>query len=207
MHSDRKTPWGVKQNAEGVHLIMGINKKAIALTAMFLFIVQTGRAYAMPVYSPVNSVYAETSANMELEISKRLWSRGSDLVTVPEIDYDSIQAYAREFIGCRYVYGASGPNKFDCSGFTMYVFNHFGINLPHSASAQSSKGISIISKEELMTGDLVFFKTSGLKRITHVGMYLSDGEFIHSASKGVMVNSLDEAYYKKRYVTASRVIN
>ena len=53
---------------------------------------------------------------------------------------DEIVAYAKQYLGCKYVYGGSGPSTFDCSGFTMYVFKHFGVNLSHSATAQSKNG-------------------------------------------------------------------
>ncbi len=108
--------------------------------------------------------------------------------------------------GTKYRYGGVSPERgFDCSGFTMYVFNMFGIELPHQSKAQNKEGYWI-PKEELRAGDLVFFNTDG-SGISHVGIYLGDGEFVHSATdKGVVRNRLNESYYAKRYVSARRIL-
>lgn len=110
-----------------------------------------------------------------------------------------------ELIGTRYKSAGSTTSGFDCSGFTMFIFNKFGVDLPHQSKSQSKKGYTI-DKSELRPGDLVFFNTDG-KGISHVGIYLGNDEFIHSASNvGVVKNNMNEKYYKARYVTASRVV-
>ena len=111
-----------------------------------------------------------------------------------------------DLLGVKYKYGGTTDKGFDCSGFTMYVYQSFGIELPHQSKAQAEKG-SFVDKNELRKGDLVFFNTDG-KGISHVGIYLGDGEFVHSASnKGVVKNKLSESYYEKRYVTARRILD
>ena len=117
--------------------------------------------------------------------------------------------YAKKYLGCKYVYGASGPNTFDCSGFTMYVLKNFGVKLSHSATAQSRVGTHI-AKENLQPGDLVFFTDyetgSG---IGHCGIYIGDGNFIHASSGTgycVKISTLTSGSYLKRYETARRVI-
>ena len=126
----------------------------------------------------------------------------------PETDKlaEKIIDYAKTFLGCRYSYGSSGPKKFDCSGFTMYVFNHFAIDLPHNSASQGKKGTAV-SKNELKPADLVFFKTNG-KSISHVGIYMGNGKFIHASTGGrkVEITSLSDTYYAKRYVTARRIL-
>ncbi|MEF3303260.1 C40 family peptidase [Paenibacillus sp. GYB003] len=110
-----------------------------------------------------------------------------------------------EQIGVKYKSAGATPSGFDCSGFTMYIFNKIGIELPHQSKSQATKG-SWVDKKDLRPGDLVFFNTDG-KGISHVGIYLGDDEFIHSATDdGVVKNKLSEKYYKNRYVTARRVI-
>ena len=111
--------------------------------------------------------------------------------------------YAYNFLGRPYVYGANGPNAFDCSGFTSYVYRHFGVSLTRTASSQFSAG-SAVSRNNLAPGDLVFFNTVGY--LGHVGLYIGGGDFIHAASSGrVKISSLSEGYYRTRYAGARRV--
>ena len=115
---------------------------------------------------------------------------------------------ARKELGKPYIYGSSGPKGYDCSGFTSYVFSStLGIKLNRSSIDQAKNGVEV-SRENLLPGDLVFFKTTGA-RIGHAGIYIGNNEMIHASSgrRVVMISSLDEAYYKTRYVTARRVLN
>jgi murein DD-endopeptidase / murein LD-carboxypeptidase len=111
-----------------------------------------------------------------------------------------------ELMGTKYKYGGVSPETgFDCSGFTKYVFSKFGFNLTHQSKAQNKEGYWI-PKEDLRQGDLVFFNTDG-SGISHVGIYLGDGEFVHSATdKGIVKNKLSEKYYVKTYVSARRIL-
>ncbi len=114
---------------------------------------------------------------------------------------------AKKYLGSRYVYGGSSPSGFDCSGFTMYIYKQFGVNLPHSATAQSSKGTKV-EKKNLQPGDIVFFtnyKTG--KGIGHCGIYIGGGQFIHASTEktGVITTSLNNGSHAKRYVTAVRI--
>ena len=87
-------------------------------------------------------------------------------------------AYAKQYLGCPYVYGAAGSKSFDCSGFTMYVYKHFGISLPHGATSQSRYGTKV-SKSNLKAGDIVFLTDyeTGVG-IGHCGIYIGNGNFI-----------------------------
>ena len=128
----------------------------------------------------------------------------------PASSTSSVQAVlnlAYSKIGSPYVWGAEGPNSFDCSGFTYYVFrNAAGVSLPRTSSAQSGYG-KTVSKSNLQPGDLVFFNTSG-KGVSHVGIYVGGGNMIHSPSSGktVSVTSINSSYYSSRFVTAKRVL-
>jgi cell wall-associated NlpC family hydrolase len=109
-------------------------------------------------------------------------------------------------IGTKYVSGGISTNGFDCSGFTMYVFDKIGINLPHQSGSQYQMGTSV-SRDEMRPGDLVFFNTSG-KGVSHVGIYVGDGQFAHaSTTRGVTISSLSDSYYVNRYVGAKRIMS
>ncbi|MCC0671539.1 C40 family peptidase [Clostridioides sp. ES-S-0145-01] len=116
---------------------------------------------------------------------------------------------AKSKLGCKYVYGATGPNKFDCSGFTQWCYkNALGITIPRVSASQGNAGKGV-DKSNLQLGDLVFFSSNGPKgKINHVGMYIGNNEFIHSPHTGdvVKISSLNGSYYKKNYVRARRFI-
>jgi peptidoglycan DL-endopeptidase CwlO len=99
-----------------------------------------------------------------------------------EISSSAVVAYASNFIGTPYAWGGNGPDTFDCSGFTSYVFRHFGISLPRTASGQQGVGVSV-SKSDLQPGDLVFFGSPA----HHVGIYVGNGCYIHSPKTGDVV--------------------
>ena len=121
-----------------------------------------------------------------------------------------IADFAKQYVGYRYVYGGSTPKGgFDCSGLTMYVYKQFGINLPHSATAQSKIGTKV-EKSNIQPGDLVFFSDyRTYKGIGHVGIYIGDNKFVHASTEktGVITSSLTSGSYVKRYVTATRLTN
>lgn len=120
---------------------------------------------------------------------------------------ESIVRTASRFHGVRYRWGGSSRSGFDCSGFTRYVFRHkAGVDLPHSASAQFRRG-KPVSRSELKPGDLVFFQTYR-RGASHVGIYIGNGKFIHASSAGgrVRVDSLNDGYYRQRYLGARRVV-
>ena len=117
-----------------------------------------------------------------------------------------IVAFAKKYLGSKYVYGGSSPSGFDCSGFTSYVYKNFGYSLTRTSSGQSSQG-KAVSKSELQLGDLVCFsKSSGSKKIGHVGIYIGGGKFIHAANarKGVIISNLTGSGFY--FVKARRII-
>ncbi len=111
-------------------------------------------------------------------------------------------------LGKPYVSADTGKRGYDCSGFTYSMYlNVLGIKLNRSSSDQVKNGVEV-KRDELIPGDLVFFRTTG-KGIGHVGLYIGDNNMIHASSgrKQVTISSLDEAYYKARYVTGRRILN
>jgi cell wall-associated NlpC family hydrolase len=110
---------------------------------------------------------------------------------------------ALRFLGVPYAFGGTSSAGFDCSGFVQHVFAMLGIGLPRTADAQYDVGRPAIGGPR--PGDLVFFDTYG--GVSHVGIYLGRGQFVHaSSSRGVMVSRLSESYWASRYVGAKRLI-
>ncbi|MFS0688564.1 C40 family peptidase [Sporosarcina sp. 179-K 8C2 HS] len=120
-------------------------------------------------------------------------------------DTASISETASSLVGIKYAYGGTTTAGFDCSGYVNYVFKQHGINLSRTSSGMYASGTKV-DKSDLEEGDLVFFNTSG-KGVSHVGIYIGDGEFAHSSSsKGVSIAKLnDPHYWGKRYVGAKRI--
>ena len=112
--------------------------------------------------------------------------------------------YAKSFLGTRYVWGGASPSGFDCSGFTMYVYDHFGYRMSHGASDQLY-AFTRVSSAQRLPGDLVFFSYGG-GDISHVGIYLGGGAFIHATSNGGVKISYFDGYYSSTYVGAVRIL-
>ncbi len=109
--------------------------------------------------------------------------------------------------GVPYVSGGTTPYGFDCSGFTQYVYRKLGIELRRSVLGQLQNGV-VVSKDELQTGDLIFFQnTTGWGHFaSHVGIYIGNGKLIHAGSNGIAVVNFSDAYYTYHYMCARRII-
>ena len=117
---------------------------------------------------------------------------------------DKLVSLAKSKLGCKYVWGATGPNQFDCSGLTSWCYKQVGISIPRT-SLEQSKGGKAVSKSNLQPGDLLFWKTTSAE-VGHVGMYIGNNQFIHAPnkSKPVKCDSLSNSYYSSRFVRARR---
>ncbi|MGB3860922.1 MAG: NlpC/P60 family protein [Candidatus Aminicenantaceae bacterium] len=115
---------------------------------------------------------------------------------------DEIVSTARRFIGVPYSWGGTSLQQgFDCSGLTMAVYELNGLKLPRSSKDQFTAGTPI-SRSQLAKGDLVFFATSQGQKVTHVGIYTGDGQFIHAPGKDkrIHIDSLLKGYFKTHYM-------
>jgi cell wall-associated NlpC family hydrolase len=167
--------------------------------------------YIHPDYFTVKEVKSKTgtaasgSAPVEDPSSPASEVSGSDVSDIRL----SVVEFAKKYLGVKYRSGGRSPSTgFDCSGFVYYVFRNFGYTLNPGASNQMDK-VSLISKSELLPGDLVFFNTGSSRRASHVGIYIGDNKFIHAVSPGksVAISSLSESYYSKYYVGSGRVLS
>lgn len=115
-------------------------------------------------------------------------------------------SYARTWMGTPYVYGGSSRSGTDCSGFTMQCFAAVGYSLSHGARSQYAAATPVTVAQR-KAGDLVFFTGPGQSGITHVGIYLGSGQFIHaSTSRGVTIDSINGSYFSRYYVGAGRIL-
>ena len=128
---------------------------------------------------------------------------------------DSIIDYAKRFMRIPYHVGGNGPDKFDCSGFTSFVFRHFGIKLSRTVNGQLDNGwMMILDPKQLRRGDLVFFGSRrAVNRLGHVAIVVDNHPekhqftFIHATVKlGVTISTSTEKYYRLRYLTACRIL-
>lgn len=130
-----------------------------------------------------------------------------------DLQIDNLLSFAHKFKGVPYRLGANGPHRFDCSGFTSYVYKEFGYKLARRASLQVNNGEKV-ERGNLKPGDLVFFGGRGNRRgIGHVGIITevdTDGNgfsFIHASTRnGITINHSTDSYYRVRYRGACRII-
>lgn len=135
--------------------------------------------------------------------------RNSLAQTAMEYNKENMLINAKKHLGGKYVWGGTHPKGFDCSGYTQYIYKKEGVDIPRTAYEQSKVGKEV-SRFRLKKGDLLFFLTDKSRNIpvTHVGMYIGDGKFIHAASKrkGIIITSLDDSRYSLLFVKATRII-
>lgn len=141
---------------------------------------------------------ASLAASRARAASYRHSSGGGDNYPTPSIPaHGDVVAYAKSRIGCPYVWAASGPNAFDCSGLAMWCYGKVGISLPHSSREQYNSG-QHVSRKDLEPGDLVFFGSP----IHHVGIYVGGGEMIEAPYTGARVRYASA--FRSDYVGACR---
>jgi lipoprotein Spr len=167
------------------------------------------------VYKNSNELVATSTLVKKSSLSKSsLESLSSSLVGyVPssnnsnEAISDEVMYKVIEYLNTPYLWGGTSKRGIDCSAFVQTVmYQSIGIMLPRTSNEQSNVG-SDVTRSELKFGDLLFFDTMSRGRVSHVGIYLSDGYFVHSGSKtGVAVASLDSDFYSRVYLRAKRVI-
>lgn len=165
-------------------------------------------AKAVYSYTNISTIYKEKYINENSAFYKHCNNYASSIETNKDLEdkKSDVVKCAYKLIGKPYVYGAAGPNEFDCSGLTQYVYKSTGKNISRTTYTQVKEGVEV-SKKDLKPGDLVFFNTSSY--MSHVGIYVGNGSFIHAPRTGkpVTISTLNEGYYCERFATARRIIN
>jgi cell wall-associated NlpC family hydrolase len=157
------------------------------------------REYAVAEQTSVRTAIKEV-ASIRAAATKVTLSRGSSSVNSVASN-DNVVAYASNFLGTPYLWGGISPSTgFDCSGFTQYVYKHFGVSVGRTTYDQIKDGVGV-SRDQLQPGDLVFFGKGG--NPTHMGMYVGNGAYIHSPRTGdvIKISPVD----RPDYITARRV--
>lgn len=167
--------------------------------------------------SLIYMIFTVTS-NFKTPLNKAEYiANGQQYVTL--IKGRDLKAYSDTFLGMHYLWGGTTPaisdasgkymsGGFDCSGFVVYAYKHFGIDLPRTTMEQVNEGISINIKD-LKDGDLVFFMTNPALpyQVSHVGIYIGNNKFIHSPKSGEVIKISElTGYYKEKFVIGKRII-
>lgn len=126
---------------------------------------------------------------------------------------ESVVQTALQYLGARYSLGSTGPNVFDCSGFTSYIYRKANVSILRTSRSQFTQGTPIARIADLKKGDLVFFGGRGNARsVGHVGIVTEvdpsgdNFSFVHASLKGVKVSNSNERYYNRRYLGARRIV-
>ena len=132
-------------------------------------------------------------------------STPSGIVQSGTVTGDQIAAKAKQYLGVPYQWGGASPSGFDCSGFVYYVLTSLGIKVSRTITPMYSEGRAV-SKSDLQPGDVVFFQNTYKEGLSHVGIYVGGGQFIHSPQSGQVVSfaNLNSSYYVKHYYGAVR---
>jgi len=156
---------------------------------------------------PKNHIYRQ---NNNIRINENILPqvrRDSSYVQNNNIN-ENIENTAKALLGTDYQYGANGPYQYDCSSFTKHVFAKQGINIPRVSRDQAQRG-QYVRANQLQKGDLVFFDSKKSAKVSHVGIYLGRGDFIHASSSKdkVTISNLNSNYYSKHFKWGRRMTN
>jgi cell wall-associated NlpC family hydrolase len=146
------------------------------------------------------------SLKRELEYAKYNTPQSINKQSNSRLLPDRIEKEAKSLLGIRYKYGATGPSQYDCSGFTKHVFSSQGITIPRTSKEQAKVG-KYLRYSELKKGDLIFFRSNHSSKVSHVGIFIGNGKFIHASSskKKVVISNMNSNYVVTHFKWGRRV--
>ena len=152
------------------------------------------------------SATAASAAPLDTPIP-HLAASSSQAVTKPDPGAE-LADFAQQYVGTPYRWGGASPAGFDCTGFVMWVYSQFGVSMPHNEAGQMASG-ERVSADDLQPGDVLIFANTYRAGLSHTGIYVGDGEFVHAADErhGVTVSALWDSYWGPRLVGATRAIS
>jgi len=163
----------------------------------------------LSVYVLISLVSCGTAKKIDKNVDYRVLARAAIRLgfDIDEDDNWPLLIEASSWIGVPYKYGGEDRRGVDCSGLTRGVCrNVYNTELHRTSYEQYKRDVKKVSKSDLASGDLVFFSTERKGAVSHVGIYLKDGMFIHaSSSKGVVVSNLDQSYYKNNFISGGKL--
>lgn len=185
-----------------------LNTIAPQLTYLYFSVHNVSKFTFMIVLSYLFSDYLFASTKQSTSGKSKWANQDNSVVNKPSGHMDNLVSRAHELIGTPYKWGGASVSKgFDCSGLIVYLFrSEAGINIPRTTASMLSSPAKTIYRNQLKSGDAVFFKHNGANRMRHVGIYIGGGRFIHSprTGKSIRIDSLNNSYWNKSYYTAKR---
>lgn len=167
----------------------------------------TDIGWAVKQSGPISTVYRQYFPNVSKIFDIPVYDGQGQYIGGSDPLGPKIVEFAKTLLGVPYVFGGDGPNGFDCSGFTRYVYKHVAnIDLPRTAVQQYEKGTPV-SIQDLRAGDLVFWSNTYKPGISHVAIAMGDGKFIGAQGDKVSIEELSNSYWKSHYTGAKRILS
>ena len=181
---------------------MSVRRIAACCACALVLSSTSAGALAAPDASPVPRI---GSGQSEVDTSPATATRAETSLSAELLD---VANFAEQYVGSPYRWGGASPAGFDCTGFVMWVYAQFGVALPHTEAGQLASGPRV-DAADLQRGDVVVFANTYRRGLSHTGIYVGDGQFVHAADErhGVIVSALWDHYWGPRVVGAARAIS
>lgn len=189
-----------------------VRKLVVSCASVLVLAVSASSALAAPLDAAVPPSARSASGAPALFQARAVLNAPSSLAASAADDQPdpgtALVDLAEQYVGAPYRWGGASPAGFDCTGFVMWVYAQFGISLPHNEAGQLASGARV-SADDLQPGDVVVFANTYRAGLSHTGIYVGGGQFVHAADErhGVTLSALWDGYWGPRLVGASRALS